>query len=154
MFCEMSWRNHSPNHVWDGVIRFQPEDQILPFVLSWGWVILHWFPYYTFLLPLIRALAYAAVPWASQVALVVKICLPMQETKRLTFYPWVRKIPWRRRAWPPTTVFLLENPMGRWAWWDMIHGVAKNRIWLKQISVHTHTHTCYALKEINPPPCG
>lgn len=29
MFCEMSWRNHSPNHVWDGVIRFQPEDQIL-----------------------------------------------------------------------------------------------------------------------------
>ena len=37
MFCEMSWRNHSPNHVWDGVIRFQPEDQILPFVLSWGW---------------------------------------------------------------------------------------------------------------------
>ena len=103
-------------------------------------LILPWFPYYTFLLPLIRALAYAAMPWASQVALVVKICLPVQETKRLTFYPWVRKIPWRRRTWPPTTVFLLENPMGRWAWWDTIHGVAKNRIWLKQISVHTHTH--------------
>ena len=69
----------------------------------------------------------------------------MQETKRLTFYPWVRKIPWRRRAWQPTPVFLLENPMGRWAWWDTTHGVAKNQIWLKRLSApahsHTHTHT-------------
>ena len=35
----------------------------------------------------------------------VKNPLPMQETKRRGFDPWVRKIPWRR-AWQPTPVFL------------------------------------------------
>ena len=46
--------------------------------------------------------------------------------KRRGFNPWVRKIPWRR-AWQPTPVFLLENPMDRGAWWATVHGVAKSR---------------------------
>ena len=35
--------------------------------------------------------------------------------KRCGFNPWVGKIPWRR-AWRPTPVILLENPMDRGAW--------------------------------------
>ena len=40
------------------------------------------------------------------------------------FDPWVGKIPWRR-AWQPTLVFLLENPMDRGALWATVHGVAE-----------------------------
>ena len=36
--------------------------------------------------------------------------------------PWVRKIPWKRE-WQPTPVFLLENSMGRGAWWARVHGI-------------------------------
>jgi len=37
----------------------------------------------------------------------------MQETlKRREFYPWVRKIPWRR-AWQPTPVFLTGKSLGQ-----------------------------------------
>ena len=32
-------------------------------------------------------------------------CVPIQETKKRGFDPWVRKIPWSRK-WPPTPVFL------------------------------------------------
>ena len=35
--------------------------------------------------------------------------------KRLGFDSWVGKIPWMR-AWHPTPVFCLENPMDRRAW--------------------------------------
>ena len=31
-----------------------------------------------------------------------------------------------RRAWRPTPVFLLENPMDRGAWWATVHGVAES----------------------------
>ena len=34
--------------------------------------------------------------WVSQVVLVVKNPLPMQENERCGFNDWVRKIPWRR----------------------------------------------------------
>ena len=34
---------------------------------------------------------------------------------RRRFNPWVGKMPWRR-AWQPTPVFLLENPMDGGAW--------------------------------------
>ena len=43
-------------------------------------------------------------PRSFQVALVVRTCLPMQETKRSGFDPWVGQIP-QRRAWQPTPVF-------------------------------------------------
>ena len=35
---------------------------------------------------------------------VVKICLQCRSPRRCRFYPWVRKMPWRR-AWQPTPVF-------------------------------------------------
>ena len=45
--------------------------------------------------------------------------------KRRGFDSWVGKIPWRR-AWQPTAVFLLENPMDGGAWWATVCGVAKS----------------------------
>ena len=45
--------------------------------------------------------------------------------KRQGFDPWVRKIPWKR-AWQPTPVFLLENPMDKGAWWAIVHRVAES----------------------------
>ena len=35
--------------------------------------------------------------------------------RRLRFYLWFEKIPWRRE-WQPTPVFLLGNTMDRGAW--------------------------------------
>ena len=73
--------------------------------------------------------------------------------KRSEFNPWVRKIPWRR-AWPPSPVLLLENPMDRGTWQATVHGTVKSQTWLKWLSMqtglilithshtHTHTHTC------------
>ena len=59
---------------------------------------------------------------ASLVAQMVKKkknLLAMQETicnaRRLTFNPWVRKIPWRRE-WQPLQYSCLENRMDREAW--------------------------------------
>ena len=51
------------------------------------------------------------------------------------FNPWVEKIPWRR-AWQPTSVFCLENPMDRGAWRAIVHRVTKSRTQLKQLSIH------------------
>ena len=54
-------------------------------------------------------------------------------------YPWVRKIPWRRK-WQPTPIFLPRNPMDRGAWQATVHGVTKS--WTRMsIQTHTHTHT-------------
>ena len=58
--------------------------------------------------------------------------------KRREFSPWVGKIPWRR-AWQPTPVFFLENPMDRGAWRATVHGVAKSRTGLKRLSTHACT---------------
>ena len=46
------------------------------------------------------------------------ICL---QCRRPGFYPWVRKIPWRRK-WQPSPVFLPEEPMARGAWWATVRG--------------------------------
>ena len=45
---------------------------------------------------------------------------------RHRFDPWVRKILWRR-AWQPTLLFMLRNPMDRGAWQAVVHRVAKSR---------------------------
>ena len=37
----------------------------------------------------------------------------------------------------PLQYSCLENPMDRGAWWATVHGVAKSRTWLKQLSSHT-----------------
>ena len=45
---------------------------------------------------------------------------PVCQFKRCKFDPWGRKIPWRR-AWQPTPIFFLENPMDRGAWRTSVH---------------------------------
>jgi len=50
--------------------------------------------------------------WASQVALVVKNLPANARDRRCGFYPWVRKIPWRR-AWQPTPVSLPRKSHGQ-----------------------------------------
>ena len=58
--------------------------------------------------------------------------------RRIGLYPWVGKIPWRRK-WQPTPVFL-ENPIDGGAWW--VHGVTKSWIrlsaWTKTASKTQH----------------
>ena len=65
---------------------------------------------------------------ASQVALVVKTCLPMQETQEA----WVRSLgpedPTGRRQGNPLQYSYLGNPMDRGAWRATVHRVAKNQI--------------------------
>jgi len=40
----------------------------------------------------------------------------------------------------PIQYSYLENPMDRGAWWATVHGITKNRTWLKQLSMHSkHT---------------
>ena len=58
--------------------------------------------------------------------------------------PWVRKMPWRR-AWRPTPVSCLENPMDRGAWWATVHGVTESWTRLERLStsiVFPVTHGC------------
>ena len=62
---------------------------------------------------------------ASQVVLVVKNLLAnTRDIRDVGSNPWVGMIPWRR-AWQPTPVFLLENPMDRGVWQATVCGVAK-----------------------------
>ena len=56
--------------------------------------------------------------------------------RRCRFDPWVGKIPWRR-AWQPTPVSCLENPMDRRAWQPTVHRVTKNQTWLKWLSMQS-----------------
>ena len=42
------------------------------------------------------------------------------------FYPWVVKIPWRRK-WQPIPVSCLENSMDGGAWQATVLGVAKSQ---------------------------
>ena len=46
--------------------------------------------------------------------------------RRRTFDPWVRTIPWRR-AWQPTPVFMLENPLDRGMWWATVYRVTQGQ---------------------------
>ena len=39
----------------------------------------------------------------------------------------------------PLQYSCLENPMDRGAWRTVVHGVAQDQIWLKQLSTHAHT---------------
>ena len=56
--------------------------------------------------------------------------------KRLELDPWVGNIPWRR-AWQPTPVFCLENPMDRGAEWATVHRITKSQTRLRRLSKHT-----------------
>ena len=48
------------------------------------------------------------------------------QCRRLGFYPWVGKIPWRRERLP-LQYSCLESPMDGGAWWVAVHGVAKRQ---------------------------
>ena len=54
-----------------------------------------------------------------------------------TQIPWVGNMPWRR-AWQPSPVFLLGNPMDRGYWWATVHRVIKN--WTQLKRQHTRTY--------------
>ena len=56
--------------------------------------------------------------------------------KRCWFDSWVWKILQERRAWQPTLVFLLGNPMNRGAWWAAVHGVTKESD-MMEVTQHT-----------------
>ena len=70
---------------------------------------LKWLSHACLPLVYIRQMNNKAVPAASLVPQLLRICLPR---RRPGFDPWVGKIPWRR-AWPPTPVFLPGNPYGQ-----------------------------------------
>ena len=55
--------------------------------------------------------------------------------KRLGFNPWVEKIPWRGHS-NPLQCSCLENPLDRGAWQATVHGAAKSRTRLKQLSTN------------------
>ena len=63
------------------------------------------------------------VIWVSLVAQWWRICLPSQETQ---VWPWIMKIPWRRK-WNPHHYSCLESSMNKQAWQAIVHGVA--RVW-------------------------
>ena len=60
---------------------------------------------------------------------------------RHTFYPWVRKIHWRRK-WQLIQYSCLGNPMDRGAWRAIVPGVTKS--WT-QLKIHTHTRRSLVL---------
>ena len=73
------------------------------------------------------------------VALVVKICLPMQETRD------VGSVPGSGRSLgggngSPLQYSCLEIPMDRGAWRATVHEVAKSQTKLKQLSTHARMH--------------
>ena len=74
--------------------------------------------------------------WASLVAQLVKNCL---QCRRPGFDPWVGKIPWRRERLP-LQYSDLENSMD-----CTVHGVTKNRTWLREFHFTLLTH--YELRQ-------
>ena len=53
---------------------------------------------------------------------------------------WVRSLGWEdpleEGMATHSSILGLENPMDRGAWWAAVHGVTKNRTWLKRLSMH------------------
>ena len=81
--------------------------------------------------------------WASGVVLVAKNPpASAGDVRNMLSIPGLRISPGGRHE-NPLQYSCLENPMDRGAWRPVVHGDAKSRRWLKQLS--THTHTCYTL---------
>ena len=59
--------------------------------------------------------------------------------KRSRFDTWVRRISWRRNN-NLLQYSSLENPTDRGAWWATVHGIAKGRTQLKQLSIHAQAY--------------
>ena len=80
--------------------------------------------------------------WASMVVQKVKNPPAVQEMQETEFYPWVGKIPWRRK-WQPTPVFLPGECYGQ-------RSLAGYSLWGRKWSDMTeHPHT--QLKGIEVP---
>ena len=73
---------------------------------------------------------------ASQVAQWWQTHLPMQETQRHGFNPWVRKMPWRRNG-NLLSYSCLRTPLHREAWRATVHGITKRWTRLRQAE-HEH----------------
>ena len=68
-----------------------------------------------------------------------------QKYKRLSFNPWVRKSPWRRK-WQPTPVFLPGEFHGQRTWWAIYSPWGR-----KQSNTNEHTarkaqEECYCVE--------
>ena len=61
---------------------------------------------------------------------------------------WVGKIRWRRK-WQLTSVFLPGKSHGQKISWEAaVHSVAQSWTWLKRLSMHTQTATCWFFQVI------
>ena len=63
--------------------------------------------------------------WASQVVLVVKDCLPVQETRDVGLLPGLGRAPGGGHG-NSLQYSCLENPMDRGSWRATVHGVAES----------------------------
>ena len=76
--------------------------------------------------------------WKQRTSLVAQqwgICLQCRRSGIWGFDSWVGKIPWRRTPNPLQYSFQ-KTPMDQGAWQAIVHGVAKSRTQLKQLSKH------------------
>ena len=60
------------------------------------------------------------------------------QCRRHRFYPWLRKIPWRRK-WQPTPTFLPGKSDAQGAWWTTVQRVARVR----------HNWTCHLKRQLD-----
>ena len=86
--------------------------------------------------------------WASQVALVVRNRLPKQETKRLSFDPWVWKIPWNKKR-QNISVFLPEKLHGQRSLMGYSLWGCKESDAYARMHTHTHTHMEVLMQQIH-----
>ena len=82
--------------------------------------------------------------WASQVALLLKNCLPMQETKENQVRSLLRRFPGEVHS-NPLQYSCPENPMDREAWQAAVHRVAKTWTWPKWLSTLFQLFTANSL---------
>ena len=74
------------------------------------------------------------------------------QCRRCGFYPWVKKIPWKRK-WQCTPVFLPGESYGQRAWRATVRRVAKSQPGLKWLStrmIHVYIYLLYIVPRSTP----
>ena len=66
--------------------------------------------------------------------------------RRHRFYPWVRKISWRK-AWQPTPLFLPGESHGQRNLAALVYRVAKSWTWVKWLSMHARKSLLSSLRK-------